>query len=431
MSKFPNQLALVAVIVLVLTAAVVLLSERASQSGAEEGHSALEWESPRVTALGWIAGAFVGAAQAQGVAHGAESPVYPGAGKTYGLGRAALPEEIAAWDIDIRPDGTGLPEGAGDVWTGEEVFINNCAACHGDFAEGLGRWPVLAGGLGSLTHDRPVKTVGSYWPYLSTVYDYIYRAMPFGYSQSLEPDEVYAITAYILYSNGIVEDDFELSHENFTAVRLPNEDNFFMDDRDAGEYAAFGAEPCMENCKESVEVTMRAAVLDVTPETEGSATEGSATEAATIEDEEEASNAVDASVVVASAVGSEAAEASGEQAPLDAEVLAASAPELVAAGQAAFRQCSACHQIGADALSRTGPHLNDVFGRTAGALDDFRYSSVMTEAGAAGLIWTEETLAAFLADPRGYMRGTRMAFRGFRDADDIAAVMAYLSTYAE
>lgn len=119
----------------------------------------------------------------------------------FGLGREALPEEIAAWDIDVRPDGAGLPEDSGDVWTGEQIFLEQCAVCHGDFAEGVGRWPVLAGGEGTLTNARPVKTIGSYWPYLSTVFDYFHRAMPFGYAQSLEPDEVYAIIAYLLYSN--------------------------------------------------------------------------------------------------------------------------------------------------------------------------------------------------------------------------------------
>ena len=186
----------------------------------------------------------------------------------FGLGRPATPDEVAAWDIDVRPDGTGLPEGSGDVMTGEEVYTDYCAHCHGDFAEGLDRWPVLAGGQGTLTQDRPVKTIGSYWPYLSTVWDYVYRAMPFGYAQSLTPDEVYAITAYLLYMNDLVDDDFELSRENFTEIRLPNEDGFFMDDREESPVWR-KREACMENCKDEVEITMRAAVLDVTPETEG------------------------------------------------------------------------------------------------------------------------------------------------------------------
>jgi S-disulfanyl-L-cysteine oxidoreductase SoxD len=184
------------------------------------------------------------------------------------LGRAATPEEIAAWNIDVRPDGTGLPEGHGTVAEGEEIFAEKCAVCHGDFGEGRDRWPVLAGGQGTLKADRPVKTIGSYWPYLSTVYDYVRRAMPFGDARSLSDDDVYAITAYLLYLNDVVTDeDFELSKENFTSVHLPNEENFFMDDREEEpQYAAKG-EPCMTDCKPGpVKITRRAAVLDVTPE---------------------------------------------------------------------------------------------------------------------------------------------------------------------
>jgi len=186
----------------------------------------------------------------------------------YGLGRPALPEEIAAWDVDVLPDGTGLPEGSGDVATGESVFAAKCASCHGDFAEGVGNWPKLAGGEGTLADKDPVKTVGSYWPYLSTTWDYVHRSMPFGDAQSLTNDEVYAITAYILYSNYLVEDDFTLSHENFTDIELPNADGFIVDDRAETEYPLWTTEPCMSDCKDNVEITMRARVLDVTPEEE-------------------------------------------------------------------------------------------------------------------------------------------------------------------
>ena len=114
----------------------------------------------------------------------------PAIADTFGLGRAALPEEIAAWDKDVRPDGTGLPAGSGDVLTGEEVFADQCAVCHGDFAEGVDNWPKLAGGADTLADDDPLKTVGSYWPYLSTTWDYVNRSMPFGNAQSLKADEV-------------------------------------------------------------------------------------------------------------------------------------------------------------------------------------------------------------------------------------------------
>ena len=187
------------------------------------------------------------------------------------LGRSALQEEVTAWDIDIRPDGMGLPVGRGTVAQGEPIYAEQCAVCHGDFGEGAGRWPVLAGGQDTLTADRPEKTIGSYWPYLSTVYDYVRRAMPFGNARSLSDDEVYALTAYLLYLNDVVEDeDFELSNENFASVRLPNEQNFFMDDRAKEAHYAEKKEPCMTNCKPgTAEVTMRARVLDVTPDGDG------------------------------------------------------------------------------------------------------------------------------------------------------------------
>ena len=308
----------------------------------------------------------------------------------FGLGRTALPEEIAAWDIDIRPDGQGLPVGSGDVWTGEELFVDYCSACHGDFGEAVGRWPVLAGGFGTLDGEDPVKTVGSYWPYLSTVWDYVHRAMPYGSAQSLNDDEVYAIVAYLMYLNNMVEDDFELSNENFLDIAMPNETGFFMDDRAAEELPAFSAEPCMENCSDGIEITMRAAVLDVTPDTEGM-------------DDEHAEEA--------------AADAEEEAAPVGPD------PELVAAGEGVFRQCQACHQIGEGATNRSGPALNGIFGAAAGTRDGFRYSPALAE---SGITWDAETLAAFLADPRGYVRGNRMGFRGLQSDEDIAAVIAYI-----
>jgi len=186
----------------------------------------------------------------------------------FGLGRKATDDEVAAWDIDVRPDGKGLPPGSGTVADGEVLYTDNCAVCHGTFGEGVGRWPVLAGGQDTLTDQRPEKTIGSYWPYLSTVYDYVHRAMPFGNARSLSDDDVYAITAYLLYLNDIVTDeDFELSSDNFTEIHLPNEENFIPDDRFEEKHYADAKEPCMTECKPGpVEITMRAQVLDVTPE---------------------------------------------------------------------------------------------------------------------------------------------------------------------
>src|SRR5690606_6177157 len=192
-----------------------------------------------------------------------------------GIGREALPEEIAAWDVAVLPDGQGLREGSGDVETGDELFYEHCASCHGDFAEGLDSWPVLAGGDGSLNDPRPVKTIGSYWPHLSTVYDYIHRSMPFGSAQTLSVDDTYAITAFLLYSNGLVDEDFVLSNENFTEVVLPNAEGFYPDDRAESEYPLFSKEPCMTDCAAQVEVTKRAVELNVTPEDEDGRPAGS------------------------------------------------------------------------------------------------------------------------------------------------------------
>lgn len=326
--------------------------------------------------------------------------------ESLGLGREALPEEVAAWNLDVRPDGAGLPAGSGDALTGEEIFADKCASCHGDFAEGLGNWPKLAGGEGTLDRDDPVKTVGSYWPYLSTTWDYVNRSMPYGNAQSLEPDEVYAIVAYILYSNYLVDDDFVLSNETFTDVEMPNVDGFFVDDRAETEYVEWTGEPCMENCKDSVEVTMRAMVLDVTPNGDkdtGGEDSVAAEEAAASED----------------VPANDAAE----------EQTVALDPELVSAGEKVFRKCKACHQIGDGAKNRVGPILTGIVGHPAGQVEDFRYSKPLSSMAGEGLVWDEASLKAFLADPRGFMKGTKMSFAGLRKDEDLEAIVAYLASF--
>jgi cytochrome c len=184
------------------------------------------------------------------------------------IGRPTTPEEIAGWDIDIRPDGQGLPRGKGTVKAGEALYMERCAACHGEFGESAGRWPILSGGDGSLASNDPVKSIGSYWPYASTLMDYIRRSMPFGNSQSLSGDELYAITAYVLYLNDVIkQEDFELNDKNFITIKLQNEPNFRDDDREATEKAFWKKEPCMTSCAPGeAKVTGRARVLDVTPD---------------------------------------------------------------------------------------------------------------------------------------------------------------------
>lgn len=169
----------------------------------------------------------------------------------FGYGKDASIEEIAGWDIDIRPDGLGLPPGGATPEDGEMLYEDKCALCHGSFGEGVGRYPVLAGGEGTLTEPRPEKTVGSYWPYASTLWDYIHRAMPFAEPESLGDEEVYAITAYVLYLNDLVDYEFELNQDSLASIEMPNKDGFFFDDRPdtANEF-------CMSNCKDPATITI-------------------------------------------------------------------------------------------------------------------------------------------------------------------------------
>lgn len=145
------------------------------------------------------------------------------------FGRPATPEEIKLWDIDVRADGTGLPDGSGTVARGKEVFADNCQACHGPGGQG-GIKDRLVGGQGSLATDKPVKTVGSYWPYATTLFDYIHRAMPYPAPGSLSIDDTYAVVAYILNLNGIVPDGGKLDRESLPKIAMPNRDGFIPDD---------------------------------------------------------------------------------------------------------------------------------------------------------------------------------------------------------
>lgn len=194
----------------------------------------------------------------------AESPGH------YGYGEAPTAAQIAGWDIDIRPDGKGLPEGSGSVDEGMKVYETFCSSCHGTFGEGMGRYPKLAGGDGSLADDRPEKTVGSYWPYASTLWDYIHRAMPFFAPQSLTDDQVYALTAYVLNLNYIVEGDFVANKDTLPTVKMPNEDGFIWEDPRPDT----NNERCMKDCKNEVTVSDSAEGKNLTPSTTGPLDEG-------------------------------------------------------------------------------------------------------------------------------------------------------------
>ena len=141
------------------------------------------------------------------------------------LGTPVDAAELEALDFVVMPDGSGLPEGSGTVLAGAELYAGQCLACHGDKGEN-GINDRLAGGIGSLTGERPVKTVGSYWPYATTVFDYIRRAMPYQEPGSLTAPEVYSLTAYILYLNGIVDESTRLDARSLPEIEMPNSDNF-------------------------------------------------------------------------------------------------------------------------------------------------------------------------------------------------------------
>ena len=168
-----------------------------------------------------------------------------------GIGRAATTAEVAGWDIAIRPDGQNLPPGRGAARDGEEPYIQHCAACHGDFGEGLERWPALMGGRGSLKTDTPRRTVGSFWQHAPMVFDYIRRAMPYAAPQSLSNDEYYAITAYVLFLNELIPEDAVMDRESLTRVEMPNRDGFVLEARpDTAD------EACMANCRQGRPVTV-------------------------------------------------------------------------------------------------------------------------------------------------------------------------------
>lgn len=162
----------------------------------------------------------------------ATSIVWPLAAQspTYGLGRTPKPDEIKAWDFAISPDGKELPPGSGSAVEGAKIYAANCAACHGKTGK-EGPNDVLVGGQGTLNTNKPVKTVGSYWPYATTVWDYINRAMPYGKPGSLSADEVYAVTAYLLSLNGIIKEDAVMNAKTLPQVKMPNRNGFIGDPR--------------------------------------------------------------------------------------------------------------------------------------------------------------------------------------------------------
>ena len=147
--------------------------------------------------------------------------------ETPNLGRPATAAGIAGWDISVGPDGVGLPAGSGTALKGAAVYEQKCQACHG--AKGAGQPnDRLAGGHGTLASKTPVRTIGSYWPYATTVFDYVRRSMPYTQPQSLSDDEVYAVTAYLLQLNGIIGEADEMNAQTLPKVTMPNRGNFVI-----------------------------------------------------------------------------------------------------------------------------------------------------------------------------------------------------------
>jgi S-disulfanyl-L-cysteine oxidoreductase SoxD len=173
---------------------------------------------PKRAAAGLVAAAMT----ASCATTGGESPM---ATAGPGLCRVATPQQIAAWDISIPPSGAGLPPGSGTPKQGEAVYVAQCQACHGP--KGAGNLAdQLVGGVGSLATDKAVRTVGSFWPYATTLFDYTRRAMPTTKPLSLTNDEVYAVTAYLLHLNGVIPENAEMNAQTLPQVKMPNRDGF-------------------------------------------------------------------------------------------------------------------------------------------------------------------------------------------------------------
>jgi len=170
---------------------------------------------------------------------GAEPPRSSAAGAKYAsIGRDATPEEIHALDIDVNPSGAGLPAGSGNYARGVEVFAKQCAGCHGQKAEGVAPYPKLVGAdprdFGFADDPKLTKTIGNYWPYATTLYDYVNRAMPFATPSVLPPADVYSVVAYLLAENGIITRDQVMDATTLPKVKMPARDRFVVDDRKGG-----------------------------------------------------------------------------------------------------------------------------------------------------------------------------------------------------
>jgi len=148
----------------------------------------------------------------------------------YGVGRTPTAGEIRQWDVSVRPDGKGLPAGSGSAIEGKEIYTNRCLKCHGAAGQGRDSVP-LVGGRGTLNTAKPLKTVESYWPYATTLFDYVNRAMPFDKPGTLTASQVYSVAAYVLFLGHIVPENTVLDARTLPRVQMPNRDGFVPDPR--------------------------------------------------------------------------------------------------------------------------------------------------------------------------------------------------------
>ncbi len=172
----------------------------------------------------------------------------------YHLGSPVSANDLKAWNIDVRFDGAGLPEGRGTVKKGEPIFAEKCAACHGEFGEGVGRNPALIGGEDTLDTDQPERRVGGFWPYAPTLFDYIRRTMPFGNAQSLGNDELYSLIALILNMNDLWDEEKVLTRTDLMKIKMPNRNGFITKDPRPDT----ANKRCMDDCNNKPVIKSRA-----------------------------------------------------------------------------------------------------------------------------------------------------------------------------
>jgi cytochrome c len=197
--------------------------------------------------------------------HPMKKPAHPPG--FYKIGTTPTPAQVTGWTITVYPNGVGLPPGQGTVSQGEKLYGQDCAMCHGTFAEGKNGYPQLVGGVGSLKTATQTKTLGSYWPFSNTVWDYINRAMPFYAPHTLKPDQVYALTAYLLNMNGIVHSNFVANAQSVADVKMPDRKGWnWKDPRPVTHNVA-----CMNNCVKSgtPKITSNAVTMNLTPHLTG------------------------------------------------------------------------------------------------------------------------------------------------------------------